>query len=236
MGVEMRFRSRVVFTSLAAGLSCLALAPRASAEPFTVNAVLTGDYRATNPDNIFVNVTITGDTASNLASWVVDINSPLHPNATLDVFAFNLALGAGQSVSFANFSPSSWSITGPADNVQGSGGADFLFESNDPPQSSNNVTNSVNLTFSSTLLGGGTWSTLNFLNAGLSDGGGIPDPGAQLGAHVRSLSTAGCTGCSDSGFASGNYVPPPTTSVPEPATLLLYGVGLLAATATRRKR
>jgi PEP-CTERM motif len=235
MGVEMRFRSRVVFTSLAAGLSCLALAPRASAEPFTINAVLTGDARANNPDNIFVNVTIAGDTTSNLASWVVDINSPLHPNATLDVFAFNLALGAGQSVNFSNFSPSSWSVTGPADNVQGSGGADFLFESSDPPGASNNVTNSVNLTFSATLLGAGTWSTLNFLNAPLSDGGGIPDPGAQLGAHVRSLSTAGCTGCSDSGFASGVFQPP-TSSVPEPATLLLYGVGLLAAAATRRKR
>lgn len=219
-------------TSIAAAVCWLALAPSASAEPFTLTTTLTGDVRLENPDNIFVGVTVTGDTTSNVLNWVVDINSPLHPNAVLDAFAFNVAVDQAL-LSFGNFSPSAWSVTSSADNIAGSGGADFHFAANDPAGSANNVTNLVNLTFTSTL-SSGTWSPSFLLNAPLSTGGGVPAPGAQLGAHVRSLGTAGCTGCSSSGFASGNWTP--TQSVPEPSTLLLYGLGCLGAAALRRRR
>lgn len=211
----------------------LVAVPNASADPFTATTTLTGDFRAGNPDNLFVNVTVSGDTSSSVLNWIVDIDSPLHADAVLDVFAFNLAVDPTQVV-FGNFSPTSWSIVSPTTSVPGSGGASFYFESNDPPGRSNNVTNSVNLTFTSTLLSG-TWDPLFLTNAPLSTGGGIPAPGAQLGAHLRSLSTSGCSGCSDSGFATGSWTPP-TASVPEPSSLLLGAIGLLGAAAVRRRR
>ena len=216
-----------------AAICWLVMASAASAAPFTLSTTLTGDFRADNPDNLFINVTVTGDTTSNVVNWVVDINSPLHPNAVLDVFAFNLAVDTSL-VTFSNFSPSSWSIGSSADNVPGSGGADFYFEANDPPGRTNNVTNAVNLSFSATL-SSGTWDPSLFLNAPLTTGGGIPAPGAQLGAHLRSLSTSGCSGCSDSGFATGAWTPT-TTSVPEPMTLLVYGMGLIGASTFWRRR
>jgi hypothetical protein len=230
---------RVLTIATAAAVLGLATAPRAEAVPFTINSQLVGDFRSGNPDGLVVNVTITGDTTSNQTNWLVDLDmAAVHPNARLGVFAFNIATPWYQWVSFSNFTPSSWTMTSGG-NVPGSGGADFRFETNDPAGSSNNVTNSQSLSFTATLnsyFGGTqTWSTSNFLTAALSTGGGIPSPGAQMGAHIQSLNTAGCTGCSSSGFASGNYSTPPSSSVPEPTTLLLMGLGLAAAGIRARK-
>src|SRR5690606_9610591 len=99
-------------------------APLAQAVPFTIGAQLTGDPRLNNPDNLIVDVTITGDTTTNQAFWRVDLNSTAHPNIKLGAFFFNLAGSAGD-YTFSNFSPSAWSISTPANNAQGSGGADF---------------------------------------------------------------------------------------------------------------
>jgi hypothetical protein len=236
----VRSVSRVLTIAAAATVLGLATAPRAEAVPFTINSQLTGDFRSGNPDGLVVNVTITGDTASNQVNWLVDLDmASVHPSARLGVFAFNIATPWYQYVTFSNFTPSSWTMTS-GNNVPGSGGADFRFETNDPPGSGNNVTNSQSLSFTATLnsLFGGTqtWDTSNFLNAALSTGGGIPSPGAQMGAHIQSLSRTGCSGCSDSGFASGNYSTPPSSSVPEPTTLLLMGLGLAAAGIRARKK
>jgi PEP-CTERM motif len=223
--------SRLLVRAGVAAALGLAVVQPAAAVPFTINSTLTGDFRTGNPDGLLVNVTITGDTTSNVTNWLVDLDmAATHPSASLGVFAFNVSTLSYQYVTFSNFSPSDWVMT-TGTNVPGSGGADFRFETNDPAGSANNVTNSQSLSFMATLnqLGGGaTWSEANFLNAALSTGDGIPNPGAQLGAHIQSLSTAGCTGCSTSGFASGNYSGT-TRSVPEPTTLLLVGLGLVAA-------
>jgi PEP-CTERM motif len=220
--------SKLLVVTTAVAVVGLAGAPQAEADPFTITSVLTGDFRAGNPDNLVVNVTITGDTTSNVTNWLVDLDmASVHPDATLGVFAFNIL--TTELVSFSNFSPSTWTVTS-GDNVPGSGSADFRFETNDPAGSANNVTNLQSLSFNATL-GTGNWSLSNFLSAPYSTGGGIPDPGAQLGAHIRSLDTAGCTGCSDSGFASGNY-----QSVPEPTTLLLMGLGIVGAGIRRARR
>ena len=231
-----RSSSRILAVMAAFAVVGLANGRHAEAVPFTISTQLTGDFRSTNPDNLVVDVTITGDTTSNVANWLVDLNAVAHPNATLETFAFNISIDVLQSVTFSNSDPSGWSAVSGT-NVPFSGGADFLFASYDPVGPSNNVTNLQSLSFRTTL-NSGTWSAANFLNAALSTGDGIPNPGAQLGAVIGSLSTAGCTGCSTSGFASGNFGPPPAP-VPEPASLTLLGLGLAGMGARRwwqRKR
>lgn len=230
---------KCVGRALAMGALALAMVAGTSgnalAVPFTITSNLTGDFRTNNPDNLLVHVTITGDTTSNLTQWIVDLDSPVaHPDMKLGVFAFNVLGGSFNDFTFRNVSPSSWTFAS-ANNVPGSGGADFLLEANDPPGNGNNVTNAVPLMFTLEYELG-NWDPSMLLNAPLSTGGGIPNPGAQLGAHLQSLSTAGCSGCSNSGFASGNYGgPPPTTAVPEPTSLLLMGIGLGATVLTRRR-
>lgn len=229
-----RFGSRVAVGALFALFMVLGPVSRVEAVPFTITSVLTGDIRLQNPDNLVINVTITGDTTSNETSWVLDINSPLHPNATLGGFFFNLGVDSSL-LSFNSFSPSAWDITAYNHNAQGSGGARFQFRANDPPGSGNNVTNSVNLSFNARLASG-FWNTAMFFNAPLSDGDATLNPGVQLGAHLRSLSVNGCQSCSDSGFAAGYYDGPPSTSVPEPGSLMLVALGMAGFVAIRRPK
>ena len=218
------------------GLTILAFAlslGSAYATPFTITGTLTGDPRLENPDNIVITTTVTGDTTSNVTSWVIDLNSPLHPNIALHEFAFNL-VGLFTDYSFSNFSPDTWNVVS-GDNVPGSGGADFIFQATSVP---NNVTNSVNLTFDVTRLTG-NFLVSHFLTAPASCSNDVVLGCGQLGAHVGSL-TAG-QGQGDSGFAMGNYTsppnnpPPPPAPIPEPTTLTLLGSGMLAA-AWRRRR
>jgi hypothetical protein len=210
----------------------MGLASVAGATPFSINSTLTGDPRTGNPDNIILNVTILGDTTSNLTAWTIDLNSPLHPNAALHEFNFNL-VGLFTDYSFGNFNPTTWSISGGS-NASGSGGADFIFQAD---STTHNVTNAVNLTFNATKLTG-NFLVSDFLNAALSCSNDAALGCGQMGAHVGSL-VAG-SGQSDSGFAMGNYstTSNPPAPIPEPGSLLLTGVGAawLARTVRRRTR
>lgn len=223
---------------LAGIISALAgVVPSAQAASFSVVGQLTGDIRPENPDNLFVDVTI--DVSGVQANWTVDINSPLHPSIKLDEFYFNLAHLGAADVGFSAFNPAGWDVTSPA-TVQGAGGASFMFSALDPsgPPNADDVTNLQDLTFIATL--NRAWTLEDFLDAVAAESN---DAGyGQMGAHLQSLSIAGCTGCGDSGFAFGNYEEEGGGGggggeTPEPAMLALMGIGFLSMTYSySRKR
>lgn len=222
----MKLLKSTVSVGILAMLLTVSVVGTVLATPFTVTAQLTGDPRAANPDGIIVDVTITGDTTSNFVTWLVDLNSPLHPDARLGQFAFNILTPFGTSYAFSGFNPAGWSITGLANNVQGSGSMDFNFLSADPPGSRNNVTNLQSLTFTMTNTTPGSFFTSSsFLGASCSASSDAALGCSQMGAHVQSL-TAGA-----SGFAIGDY-----TTVPEPGSVLLLGLGLFALGFMRKGR
>lgn len=223
------FRKVGLIVMLALALS--AWAGTATATPFYVTAQLSGDPRAANPDDILIDVTVWWDPAVNAydAYWTVDLNSPAHPDAKLGAFGFNM-LGLGADYTFSGFAPAAWSISGPT-FVPGTGNMNFMFVANDPALPGNDVTNAVALSFTMTKSAMvGPLDVSDFLGAPVSCSNDAALDCHQLAAHVQSLAGGA------SGAAVGDYSLDFPRPVPEPASLILFGSGLLAAASARRFR
>ena len=222
-------------TKMKSVLAALALAAAGSlAAPvmaFPIEAQLTGDPRADNPDNLIIDVDIVLIDA-NTVEWTIDINSPLHPNARLDEFYFNVT-GLASDYTFDSFSPTDWAVTSPA-SVQGGGTftPNFLFSALDPsgPPNAADVNNATNLVFRMNLVTGSFTDSM-FLTAASSCSSDTTLGCGQLGAHLQSLVDVGSTDPNDdegSGFVLGTYLLPSPPPLPEPGTLSLLGAVFLA--------
>lgn len=220
----MRNLPRLSVALIVATLLCPAAA---SATPFTLNALLLGDPRPENPDNLRVLVSILGDTTSNVTNWTVDLDmAATHPNARLDEFGFNL-LGRASQYSFSGFNLPYTRVGG---TLNGSGSTTFMLTLNDPAGNRYDATNANSLTFRVTN-SAGNFSLNDFLLAPTSCSNNALIGCNQLGAHLQAVGDRS----GQSGVAVGNYGGPPA-SVPEPGTLLLIGIGAAVAAVTRRRQ
>ena len=216
-------------------------ASSASAVPINLSLELTGDPRPGNPNGLNVDVTIVGDTASNTATFTVNLDmAATHPNARLGEFGFNLDKQLAETFAItAITNPAGWSVLSDVqenDLLQGGGNMTFLLTLEDPSGGANNVTNadSTNLIFTLTKLTGGFFTASDFLNAPQSCSNDAQLGCGQMGAHIQSL-VAG-QGESDSGIALGAFngtLPPGQIS--EPGMLALGGFGLLMLGLMRRR-
>ncbi|MBI4775079.1 MAG: hypothetical protein HY788_13035 [Deltaproteobacteria bacterium] len=207
---------------------------------YTISAVLTGDPRSENPDNILVNVTIEVDEVNspNVASWTVEFDmAGVHPNAKASEFYFNLENSGNKfdsgNLTFSGFDPSTWAVVSPASTVGGGTFTpNFLFEAQDTGtgQNKNPIQDGIPLMFDMTLTAG-NFLISDFLNAPFSVSSDMVLGSGQLGMHVQSLNMAAGNATTDSGFVLGNY-----HVVPLPAAVWLLGSGLLGVIGFGRRR
>jgi hypothetical protein len=141
------------------------------AVPIGINATLTGDPRLSNPDNLNLLVSVTGDTTSNVTSWTVDLDmAAAHPNARLGEFGFNL-VGAATDYTINPLSLNLPYSIDTNDKLQGSGNAFFLFTLTNPTGNVNDASNAVSLSFM------------------LTAGAGETDSGVALGSYGEKPTT-----------------------------------------------
>jgi hypothetical protein len=210
---------------------CCGFAPPAQAEPLYLSATLSGDGRLANPDGLSVLVTITGDTTSNVSSWVIDLGmNDAHPAAAVHEFYFNL-LGSSTDYAISNVLPVTWNLADTdVKHAKGSGNADFMFALQGP---NNTFTNDVSLSFD-VVKQTGLFTLDDFLLAGDGCSRDAALGCGQMGAHIGSLNSASRE--SDSGFALGDYARTGVAQVPEPGLMALMALGAAGFIARRRRR
>jgi hypothetical protein len=216
---------RTKLKSALAVLALWALVP-AMAWAFPLTVQLTGDPRPGNPDGIIIDVTIDLIDPTTV-EWTIDLNSPLHPDAFLGEFYFNVLTPTGGTYSFDGFDPSIWGVITPASPV-GGGSITFTYEANHSNPNTPRVDNDTDLVFLMHLNGGPTFTDDLFLGAPDACSTDVALGCGQVGAHVQGLTPAPNSDESTSGFTLGNYVEPSPRPIPEPGTLSLLGAMLLS--------
>ena len=204
----------------------------------SVNTVLYGDPRTGNPSGIELGVSGVQDGANeSVFDFVVDFTGTnYHTDAKLLEFYFNVDPNDATQWVVSNVT-AGYNVVTPA-TVQGGGNnSGFLFELDQQPPSGSGVP----LEFTLQYLGGEIMEE-NFGNAldWVSNDPALTE--GQLGAHIGNLfvdaNTCPQGGCSDSGFAVGDWgdggvVNP--QSVDAPSNLALLALGLIGLVVSRKK-
>lgn len=211
-----------IVNRLAFGLLLLFAAHSASA--FVINGTLDLDPRNPGLDNNFdINVSI--NATGNTAAWTVTFVSD-QPSAFLGEFYFNV--GAG-NYTFNAFNPNSWQVITPASEVGGGKWSNgFTYEVNDTIRGNgaHRVFAGESLTFVM-ISNDGDFLATDFLDAPCATTtafGGC----WQLGAHIQGFNNLP----PGSLFLVGNFNG--ANDIPEPGTLVLLGISLLALHRIRR--